>query len=258
MKKVISAFVLSVLCTTAFAANYNQPEDNDVDNNLSSVVNTSVHSSNTNNVLNSNKNENDVTSVGVGIGVGGQGGQGGEGGKSSSLSNSTSGAVANGGKSSSDSNSTSFSKGGEATSSSTTGNLSATTGNVSSTTGNHESSNASSVSVVYKGDERSAASAANVMVTSCQDGASGSGLQGGVSAAFDSAQCVALRQAFVHLELHDRYVAMGNDQEALKHLDLFNKYMEQADRAANVSHPTKLIGGSIVSLLPVALLFVLF
>lgn len=102
------------------------------------------------------------------------------------------------------------------------------------------------------------ASAASLLIQSCQEGASATGLKGGIAAGFDSAQCVAIRQAAVHLEMYDRYFALGMHKQANEQLAKFHKYLAYSEEAAKIGHYPKVAGGALTSVLPIALLFLVF
>lgn len=113
------------------------------------------------------------------------------------------------------------------------------------------------------------ASAASVFVQSCQYGASGQGQSAGLSMGADSAQCMNLRQAAIHMELFEKYSKLalaapdGDGKVALynsanRELALFQSYLDKADDATDIQHPTKVVGGSIADLLPVALVVGMF
>lgn len=101
-------------------------------------------------------------------------------------------------------------------------------------------------------------SAASLLVQSCQEGASGQGTNGGIAAGFDSAQCVNIRQAAVHLEMYDRYFNLKLYDQANRELAKFHEYIAKADQAADIGHYPKVVGGAITSFLPIALLWLVF
>jgi hypothetical protein len=113
------------------------------------------------------------------------------------------------------------------------------------------------------------ASAASVFVQSCQYGASGQGQSAGLSMGADSAQCMNLRQAAIHLEQFNRVnsLAIAAPQGAGKvdlyklantHLAKFHHYLDKADDAADYAHPTKVVGGGVADILPVGILIGIF
>lgn len=103
-----------------------------------------------------------------------------------------------------------------------------------------------------------ASATASLLIQACQEGVSAQGVTGGIAAGFDSAQCVAIRQAAVHLEMYDRYFALKQYKEANRELAKFHEYIGDADRAATVGHYPKIAGGAITSLMPIALLWLVF
>lgn len=103
-----------------------------------------------------------------------------------------------------------------------------------------------------------AASSAAVLIQSCQEGVSGQGFEGGLAAGFDSAQCVNIRQASIHLQMYERYYATKQYDAAQRHLAKFHTYLDRADVSADWAYPTKVAGGTVTALLPIALLFVIF
>lgn len=111
---------------------------------------------------------------------------------------------------------------------------------------------------VQRGTDFPASSPAAIMIQSCMEAASATSMSRALSFGTDSAQCAAIRQAAVHMELHDRYAAMGMKDSAVREWDKAMKFVITADEAANVGHYPKVIGGTVTSLLPVAVLFVLF
>jgi len=113
------------------------------------------------------------------------------------------------------------------------------------------------------------ASAASVFVQSCQYGASGQGQNAGLSMGADSAQCMNLRQAAIHMELFEKYSKLalaapdGEGKVALyksanRELGLFQSYLNKADDAADYAHPTKVVGGGVADILPVGILIGIF
>lgn len=126
-----------------------------------------------------------------------------------------------------------------------------------SQSGSESSLTLNSVNVVPR-QHYPASQAASLLLQTCQDGASASSVSRGMSFGTDSAQCAAIRQAAVHLELYEKYKAVGMKAEATRQWNLASAYIDKADMSADVGHYPKIIGGTITSLLPVALLFVLF
>lgn len=103
-----------------------------------------------------------------------------------------------------------------------------------------------------------ASATASLLIQACQEGVSAQGFRGGIAAGFDSAQCTAIRQAAVHLEMYDRYFKLQLYKEANRELAKFHEYIADADRAADVGHYPKIAGGAVTSILPIALLWLVF
>lgn len=103
-----------------------------------------------------------------------------------------------------------------------------------------------------------ASATASLLIQACQEGATAQGIHGGIAAGFDSAQCVAIRQAAVHLEMYDRYFSLQQYKQANRELALFHEYIADADRAADIGHYPKIAGGAVTSVLPIALLWLVF
>jgi hypothetical protein len=103
-----------------------------------------------------------------------------------------------------------------------------------------------------------ASATASLLIQACQEGVSAQGIRGGIAAGFDSAQCTAIRQAAVHLEMYDRYFGLKMYEQANKELAKFHEYIADADRAADVGHYPKIAGGAVTSVLPIALLWLVF
>ena len=131
--------------------------------------------------------------------------------------------------------------------------------NVSSNSGDNKLSSSSGANVsinsksVYN-EEAQASGAASVALQACQDGGSGQGFKGGISAVTDSAQCQSLRQAAVHHMLYVAALEQGDVEGAEEHLRKFEKYIDKADNAVNVTHVPKTFGSILWSIMPVAAL----
>jgi hypothetical protein len=114
------------------------------------------------------------------------------------------------------------------------------------------------------------ASSASVFVQSCQYGAAGQGQSAGISMGSDSAQCMNLRQAAIHMEQYERYVGLaqktlaGSEGQAAlyksanRELGLFQKYLDRSSEAADYAHPTKVVGGAVTDVLPIGILIGIF
>lgn len=141
----------------------------------------------------------------------------------------------------------------------TTNNKNNVDNNVSSNSGNNKLSTSSGANVsinsksVYN-EQAQASSAASVALQACQEGGSGQGFKGGISAVTDSAQCQSLRQAAVHHMLYVAAMEQGDVEGAEEHLRKFEKYIEKADNAVNVTHIPKTFGSILWSIMPVAAL----
>lgn len=128
--------------------------------------------------------------------------------------------------------------------------------NVSSNSGNNKLSTSSGANVsinsesVYN-EQAQASSAASVALQACQEGGSGQGFKGGISAVTDSAQCQSLRQAAVHHMLYVAAMEQGDVEGAEEHLRKFEKYIEKADQAVNATHVPKTIGSVLWGIFPV-------
>ena len=132
--------------------------------------------------------------------------------------------------------------------------------NSSVTAGDSNSSQVDNSQIIFGGDitPEVASSTAAVLAQQCQEGMSGQGITGGLSAIFDSAQCSYLRQASVHFEMAAFYQEKGMPANADLEEQRALEYIRKADQAVDFQTPTKAVGGALVSLLPITALFLLF
>lgn len=98
-------------------------------------------------------------------------------------------------------------------------------------------------------------SSAAIMLSGCQEGASGTGAQGALAGAIESPTCVALRQAQAHQQLYTFYKERGDSKTAARHMRLMEEYVTAADVSADVTKWPKTIGSTVMSLLPIGLFF---
>lgn len=98
-------------------------------------------------------------------------------------------------------------------------------------------------------------SSAAIMLSGCQEGASGTGAQGALAGAIESPTCVALRQAQAHQQLYTFYVQRGDMKTAARHMRLMEEYVTAADVSADVTKWPKTVGSTVMSLLPIGLFF---
>jgi hypothetical protein len=98
-------------------------------------------------------------------------------------------------------------------------------------------------------------SSAAIMLSGCQEGASGTGAQGALAGAIESPTCVALRQAQAHQQLYTFYKERGDSKTAARHMRLMEEYVTAADVSADVTKWPKTVGSTVMSLLPIGLFF---
>lgn len=98
-------------------------------------------------------------------------------------------------------------------------------------------------------------SSAAIMLSGCQEGASGTGAQGALAGAIESPTCVALRQAQAHQQLYTFYTERGDSKTAARHMRLMEEYVTAADVSADVTKWPKTVGSTVMSILPLGLFF---
>lgn len=113
-------------------------------------------------------------------------------------------------------------------------------------------------STVANVPDPAAFSPASIILNGCQEGMSGQSTSAGAGIGFESAPCVALRQASEHQKLMLWYEARGDKNSAALHHRHMMHYVSQADQSADVTHYPKVIGSTLTSLLPLGLIFLLF
>lgn len=96
--------------------------------------------------------------------------------------------------------------------------------------------------------------AAPLMLSGCQEGASGQGYSAGATAAFESAVCQSLRMAETYQKIAIFYMEQGDTEKAAQYLGLMNEAIADAGDSADFTYYSKTAGSTAAGILPVGAL----